>query len=707
MNITVNRIDIYPTMDYEGYKIGPGRVLPFGAMIVNGGVNFSVFSKNATACTLVLFKKGQKEPLVEIPFPSSFRLGDVYSMVVFGLDYDEIEYGYRMDGLYDFSRGYLFNRDKILLDPYAKAIGGRRVWGVEPDWNDIMPHRSRIIADDFDWQGDKPLELPMEDMVIYECHVRGFTKHASSGVKYPGTFAGFRDKIPYLKELGINCVELMPIYEFDEFENSRISPVTGERLLNYWGYSSVAFFAPKAGLAASGGWDMQVDELKNLIYQLHKNKIEVILDVVFNHTAEGNENGPYISFRGIDNKIYYMLTPEGYYYNFSGCGNTVNCNHPVVRNMILDCLRYWASEYHIDGFRFDLAAIMGRNQDGSPMQNPPLLEILAYDPVLSRCKLIAEAWDAGGLYQVGSFPSWGHFAEWNGKYRNTIRSFIKGDNGITGEAVTRILGSSDLYSYQGLGTNSSINFVTCHDGFTMMDLVSYNGKHNAANGEDNRDGSDDNCSWNCGWEGETDNLGIKQMRERQIKNFFALLMLSQGIPMILAGDEFGNTQFGNNNAYCQDNEISWLDWTLAKKNTVLLRFVREMIGFRNAHPVLRSNIHLRGSDYRNVGKPDVSMHGTSAWQPDYSSRTIAVLYGGEYAKNSTAQDQDIYFAVNTDWVAHYFQLPYFEDNKSWYVAVNTSMPEGQDILPRGEEILLENQSGILAGDYSIIVLIRK
>ncbi|MCK8058467.1 MULTISPECIES: glycogen debranching protein GlgX [unclassified Fusibacter] len=703
----MNRIDINPTVEYQGYAIGPGRVLPFGATLVSGGINFSVYSRNAKSCTLVLFDKGEKQPMVEIPYPEDFRLGDVYSMVVFGLAFENIEYGYRFDGEYDFKRGHLYNKENILLDPYTKAVGGRSVWGTEPDWGDIMPHRSKIIADDFDWQGDKPLEIPMEDLVIYECNVRGFTKHESSKVKYPGTFAGFRDKIPYLKELGVNCVELMPIYEFDEFENSKPSPITGERMLNYWGYSSIAFFAPKAGLAAGGKNDMQVDELKNLIKHLHKNGIEVILDVVFNHTAEGNENGPSISFRGIDNKIYYMLTEEGYYYNFSGCGNTVNCNHPIVRNMILDCLRYWASEYHIDGFRFDLAAIMGRNQDGSPMHNPPLLEILAYDPVLSRCKLIAEAWDAGGLYQVGNFPSWGHFSEWNGKYRNAIRKLLKGDENTLHEAVTRILGSSDLYSHQGMGTNSSINFINCHDGFTLMDLVSYNDKHNEANGEDNRDGSDDNCSWNCGWEGESSDPAVNQLRKMQVKNALTVLMLSRGVPMFLAGDEFGNTQFGNNNAYCQDNEISWLDWKLTEQNKEILDFAKGIIAFRNAHPVLRGNRHVAATDYQGFGKPDVSIHGVKPWEPDYGGRAIALMYSGDYAKDDVAKNEDIYFAINSHWDTLYFEPPGFDDGKAWHLAVNTSMPPGQDVYAKGDEPLIDAQNNIVVGGRSMIVLIRR
>jgi glycogen operon protein len=498
-----------------------------------------------------------------------------------------------------------------LSDPYAKLVGGRDFWGIPPNWDDIYHHRSRIVFDDFDWENDRPLEIPPEDQIIYEMHVRSFTRDASSGVKakHEGTFAGIRDKIPYLKELGVNAIELMPIFEFDEFENSRTNPETGEMLLNYWGYSTVSFFAPKAGYAATGRLEMQADELKALVKELHKNNIEIILDVVFNHTAEGNEKGPTISFRGIDNKTYYMLTPEGYYFNFSGCGNTLNCNNPIVRNLVLDCLRYWAEEYHIDGFRFDLASILGRDPWGFPLANPPLLETLAFDPILAKCKLIAEAWDAGGLYQVGSFPAYGRWAEWNGKYRDTVRKFIKGDATV-GEMAQRLQGSPDLYAWEGRAPATSINFITAHDGFTLMDLVSYNEKHNHANGENNNDGANDNDSWNCGWEGETDNPGINALRRRQIKNAVALLMMSQGVPMILMGDEIGRTQNGNNNTYCHDNQLNWLDWKLLDTNQDLFRFFKHCIAFRKAHPVLRNPNHFENRDYVGSGYADITWHGT-------------------------------------------------------------------------------------------------
>ncbi len=703
----IDRIDIHPTHKHQDFKLRRGKPFPFGATLVPGGVNFSIFSSSATSCTLVLFQKHEPEPFAEIPFPDEFRIGDVYCMVVFDLDYENLEYGYRMDGLFAPQEGHWFDKTKILMDPYAKVIGGRDIWGKEPDWNDIYHHRARIVFDDFDWENDRPLEIPPEDQIIYEMHVRSFTAHASSGVKHPGTFAGIREKIPYLKELGINAIELMPVFEFDEFENSRISPITDERLVNYWGYSTVGFFAPKAGYAATGKFGMQVDEFKALVKDLHRNGIEVILDVVFNHTAEGNECGPYISFRGIDNRTYYMLTPEGYYYNFSGCGNTLNCNNPIVRNIVLDCLRYWASEYHIDGFRFDLASILGRDPWGAPLANPPLLETLAFDPILARCKLIAEAWDAGGLYQVGSFPAYGRWAEWNGKYRDSIRKFIKGD-GTVGDIAQRLQGSPDLYAASGRAPATSINFITAHDGFTLADLVSYNGKHNEANGENNNDGANDNDSWNCGVEGWTDDAGINALRMRQMRNAIALLMLSQGVPMLLSGDEIGRSQNGNNNTYCHDSELSWIDWNLRQKNADFFEFVKRCIAFRKAHPVLRSTRHFWNRDYVGSGYADITWHGTKAWAADWSndSRTLAFMLCGKHAKGGTVEDNYIYVAMNMHWQTHGFELPGLPSGLAWHVFVNTCLAPNDAAEP-GQEPLLENQQGILVGDRSLVILVGK
>ncbi|MCE7068576.1 glycogen debranching protein GlgX [Dyadobacter sp. CY326] len=701
------RIDYYPTHEQQGIKFRRGHVLPFGATMVPNGINFSIYSSEAIDCTLVLFERGEAEPFAEIRFPEEFRTGNVYSMIVFDLDYERLEYGYRMDGPFKPEEGHRFDKSIILSDPYAKAIGGRDSWLAKPNWDNIYPYRSRLVFEDFDWENDHPLETPIEDLVIYEMHVRGFTQHPSSNVKNPGTFAAIRSKIAYLKELGINCVELMPIYEFDEWENSKENPVTGGLIVNFWGYSTVNFFSPKAGYAATGKFGMQVDELKTLVKELHKNGIEVMLDVVFNHTAEGDHRGHTISFRGIDNKTYYMLTPEGYYFNFSGTGNTLNCNNPVVRNMVLDCLRYWAADYHIDGFRFDLAAILGRDQNGAPLSNPPLLESLAYDPILAKCKLVAEAWDAGGLYQVGSFPAYGRWAEWNGKYRDSIRKFLKGDEGLVGEIAQCIQGWPDLYYYRG--PTASINFIACHDGFTLYDLFAYNEKHNEANGENNNDGGNDNHSWNCGVEGETDDAFVNQLRHKQIKNALSILMVSQGVPMILSGDEVGVTKNGNNNTYCHDNELNWLDWSLMEKNADIFYFAQRITRFRRAHPVLRSRTHFHHRDYVGSGFADITFHGTQAWQPDFSSssRCIAFMLDGAHAKSGTIQDDSIYIAMNSHYDALYYELPPLPNGQSWHLAVNTDMPSGEDIYDIGKEPKLEDQGRFLVGGRATVILVGK
>ncbi|MGJ3240354.1 MAG: glycogen debranching protein GlgX [Anaerolineae bacterium] len=704
----MERIDIYPTHYHEGFALRPGYVEPFGATLVPGGINFSIFSTHADSCVLVLFERDTDHIIAEIPFPDAFRIGNVWAMVVFGLNYEAIEYGYRMTGPHDPQAGHRFNPENILLDPYAKVIGGRDVWGTADRNDHLYPHRARPNIDDFDWEGDKPLEIPIEDLVIYEMHVRGFTRHESSGVRQPGTFSAIREKIPYLKELGVNCIELMPIFEFDELEYSdRINPETGEPLMNYWGYSSVGFFAPKAGYAATGSFGMQIDEFKNLVKELHANGIEVWLDVVFNHTAEGGEGGPVISFRGIDNKTYYMLDDDGRYMNYSGTGNTLNCNHPVVRELVLHALRYWASEYHIDGFRFDLASILGRDQDGNPLPNPPLLEQLAFDPILAKCKLIAEAWDAGGLYQVGTFPAYGRWAEWNGKFRDTIRRFIKADEGTVPDLSLRVQGSPDLY-YQR-GPTSSINFVTAHDGFTMRDLVSYNTKHNYANGEDSRDGANDNNSWNHGAEGETDNPAINAMRRRQVKNLVALLMLSQGVPMIFMGDEMYRTKHGNNNTYCHDNELAWLNWDDLEENADIFRFFCMMIAFRHAHPALRPRHHMRHNDYMGTGVADITFHGSETWQPDWNagSRTLAWMLSGKHAREGQQPDTDIYVATNSYWERLTFQPPKQPKGKHWYLAVDTYRNSPDDIFAVGHEPRLRNQKQITVHPRSVVVLIGR
>lgn len=701
------RIDYYPTHEQRGVKYRIGRPLPLGATIVPNGVNFSIFSSAATSCTLVLFKEGEEKPYVEIPFAPEFRIGNVFAINVFDIDTETLEYGFRFDG--PSTSGNAFDKAKIVSDPYGKLLSGRDDWGKEQYSPSLYPFRSRLMFEDFDWEGDKALNVALEDLIIYEMHLRGYTKHPSSGLaaQEAGTFAGMRRKIPYLQELGVNCVELMPIFEFDELEFPRTNPFTGEKLLNYWGYSTTAFFAPKAGFAATGTFGMQGDELKALVKDLHKAGIEVILDVVFNHTAEGDHRGRTLSFRGIDNKVYYMLAPDGSYFNFSGCGNTVNCNHPVVRQMVKQCLQHWVAEYHIDGFRFDLASVLGRSQDGQPLSNPPLLESLSYDPILANVKLIAEAWDAGGLYQVGSFPGYGRWAEWNGKYRDDVRRFLKSDPGMVGKIALRIQGSPDLYEHRS--NSASINFITCHDGFTLNDLFSYNVKHNEANGENNNDGTNDNHSWNCSIEGPTTNPEIEALRERQIKNAFAILLTSQGVPMLYMGDEMRRTQHGNNNAYCHDTEMNWLDWSLLEKHETIFRFVQRCVEFRKAHPVLRNKHHFQNRDYLGTGNPDITFHGTKAWQPDWSdsSRSLAYMLCGGHAKNGFLPDDDIYVAMNMYWEALWYEIPELNPKRKWYVFLNTGVPEPLDIFDIGREPVLENQSGVLLGARSVIVLVGR
>ncbi|MDO4409190.1 MAG: glycogen debranching protein GlgX [Eubacteriales bacterium] len=691
-------VDTFPTNQYKGLEYRVGRVFPFGASFVeDNGVNFSIFSREATGCSLLLFHHGDKKPYAEIPFPEEFRIGDVFTMMVFGIHIETTEYGYRFEGDGNAEEGSLCDRKRIVLDPYAKSVSGRSVWGRKPRDAGPFVHRGQIIREDYDWEGDKPLEIPLEDLVIYEMHVRGFTQDASSGVRHRGTFAGIVEKIPYLKWLGVNCLELMPVFEFDEFEYA--GDKKRSSLLNYWGYSTVCFFAPKAGYAASSPFGMEADEFKNMVKKLHQNGIEVILDVVFNHTAEGNEDGPVISYKGIDSRTYYMLDPDGHYLNLSGCGNTMNCNKAVVRNHILDCLRYWVYAYHVDGFRFDLASILTRGKDGTPMVSPPLIDALAHDAVLGRTKLIAEAWDAGGLYQVGNFPSWNRWSEWNGKYRDCARRFVKGDGGCAPELFMRIGGSGDLYSARGPA--ASINFITCHDGFTMHDLVSYNDKHNEANLENNNDGSNDNNSWNCGAEGSTDDPEILALRQRQIRNFLTLLLTSRGIPMLLSGDEFANTQFGNNNAYCQDNEISWLDWKRLDAHQDLAEYVRTLLALRTAHPVLRARHFDEGKN--GTGFPELSFRSADAQELDRGapSLTFAVMYAEDHVKYGTEKDAFLYIMINAHWEEHDFTLPVLPKGMQWKLVCDSK----GIFFPAGEEAPLIVPSRFTLGPRESAVLI--
>lgn len=663
----------------EGFKIRPGFFRMYGACVASNGVSFTINSHGATRCTLLLFKPQAPKPYARIPFPDSYRIGDTYSMLVFDIKPDEFEYAFSFDGPYEPAKGLLFNEENVLLDPYSRAVTGQRKWGEKPEGGKDFEYRARVVKSSFDWGNIKQLEQPFEDLVIYETHVRGYTKDKSSGVSAPGTFAGLKDKIPYLKDLGINAVELMPIFEFDEMESARV--VDGVQLYNYWGYNTVSFFAPNTSYAFNEEHNHEGDELKSLIKALKENGIEVILDVVFNHTAEGNEMGPCFSFKGIDNNVYYMLTPDAHYYNFSGCGNVMNCNHPVVRNFIIDCLRHWAIEYRVDGFRFDLASILGRDQNGAPMANPPILESLAFDPVLGKMKLIAEAWDAGGLYQVGSFPSWNRWAEWNGRYRDDMRSFLKGDDGMAGNAITRITGSRDLYSPESRGHKASVNFLTCHDGFTLYDLYSYNEKHNEKNGLNNTDGDNNGHSWNCGAEGETDDPNVNGLRRRLIKNAFAALLCSRGPAMFFAGDEFCNTQFGNNNAYCQDNIISWLDWSRLEEFKEIHDFVRHMIQFRKEHPILRKMTKPSSCQF-----PEISVHNGTPFNAstDYKTKLIGIMYAGRNEEDT--EDDIVFYCMNAYWEPLVMQLPVLPNGKHWHVDTNTNAEyfDGEDFTAKTE-----------------------
>ena len=663
----------------EGFKIRPGFFRMYGACVASNGVSFTINSHGATRCTLLLFKPQASKPYARIPFPDSYRIGDTYSMLVFDIKPDEFEYAFSFDGPYEPAKGLLFNEENVLLDPYSRAVTGQRKWGEKPEGGKDFEYRARVVKSNFDWGNIKQLEQPFEDLVIYETHVRGYTKDKSSGVSAPGTFAGLKDKIPYLKDLGINAVELMPIFEFDEMESARV--VDGVQLYNYWGYNTVSFFAPNTSYAFNDEHNHEGDELKSLIKALKENGIEVILDVVFNHTAEGNEMGPCFSFKGIDNNVYYMLTPDAHYYNFSGCGNVMNCNHPVVRSFIIDCLRHWAIEYRVDGFRFDLASILGRDQNGAPMVNPPILESLAFDPVLGKMKLIAEAWDAGGLYQVGSFPSWNRWAEWNGRYRDDMRSFLKGDDGMAGNAITRITGSRDLYSPESRGHKASVNFMTCHDGFTLYDLYSYNEKHNEKNGWNNTDGDNNGHSWNCGAEGETDDPNVNGLRRRLIKNAFAALLCSRGPAMFFAGDEFCNTQFGNNNAYCQDNIISWLDWSRLEEFKEIHDFVRHMIQFRKEHPILRKMTKPSSCQF-----PEISVHNGTPFNAstDYKTKLIGIMYAGRNEEDT--EDDIVFYCMNAYWEPLVMQLPVLPNGKHWHVDTNTNAEyfDGEDFTAKTE-----------------------
>ncbi|MFP4383891.1 MAG: glycogen debranching protein GlgX [Spirochaetia bacterium] len=690
----------------EHVEISPGRPLPLGANLRNGGVQFSVLSRHARGITLNLYdnpEDGKPAYSLELD-PIHNRTGDIWHVYIKGIGAGQL-YLYKADGPYRPEEGHRFNGNKPLLDPYAKALTGNFKWqldlarGYDPrdprkdlsfsrfDNTAAFP-KCIVIDDSFDWQGDKPLNYPLRYSVIYETHAAGLTRHHTSGVKHPGTYRGVIEKIPYLLDLGITSLELLPLQEFDAYENIHKNPVTGETLENYWGYSTIAFFAPKGTYAGECARGEQVTEFKEMVRELHKAGIEVILDIVFNHTGENDELGPTLSFRGLDNSIYYILAKNPRRYkNYSGCGNTMNCNHPLVRSLILDCLRYWVVEMHVDGFRFDLGSILGRDSEGKLMENPPVLERIAEDPVLRDTKIIAEAWDAAGAYQVGSFPG-GRWAEWNDKFRDDVRRFWRGDPDLTSNLATRLTGSSDLYLGNGRKPFHSINFVTSHDGFTLHDLVSYRRKHNLENGEENADGSDVNFSCNYGKEGAATDPEIQEIRKRQIKNFLATLFLSLGTPMLLGGDEFMRSQGGNNNAYCQNNQISWHDWSLPDKHKDIFRFCRKLIEFRHDHPVFHRPEFYTGQDRDANSIPDISWYDAAGKPADWSgSGSVLALWidGGKEEIHADRDDNHFYMMFNGSRQSTVFTLYPDLPQREWYRVIDTGNESPSDIVsPRSE-----------------------
>jgi glycogen operon protein len=611
------------------------------------------------------------------------------------------EYGYRVAREPDDdSPIHRFDDQQVLLDPYARAISGPSLWrAATRKASQAGNWRGLLVDDTFDWEYDQPLNHHLADSVIYEMHVRGFTRHDSAAVAHPGTFRGVIEKIPYLQKLGITAVELLPVTEFDEADNYRKNPLTGEPLHNFWGYHPLNFFAPKAAYAVEMTVGAQIHEFKEMVKALHAAGIEVILDMVFNHTGEGNEEGRTLSLRGLDNSVYYIIDAEnGNYANYSGCGNTVNCNHPVVRDLIIDALSYWVTEMHVDGFRFDLASILGRGSNGEVLTNPPLLERIAGNPVLANTKLIAEAWDAAGLYQVGTFPNFGRWAEWNGKFRDDIRRFVRGDKGMVPVLATRLSGSSDLYQDDGRAPYHSINFVTSHDGFTLADLVSYKVKHNEANGEHNADGDNNNFSSNHGIEGASDDLAICALREQQIRNFATLLILAHGVPMLLAGDEMGRSQKGNNNSWCQDNDIGWLNWADLEQNRELFQFFCNLIAFRKHHALLRPR-HFEGEEN---GERRLVWHGTRLGQVDWSENSHSL---GMHLQGHS-DEAEIYLITHAVEDIVEFALPTSEKQTPWRRFVDTALLAGQSSCVPGEEVEVADQQSYRVQGRSVVVLVR-
>ena len=699
-------------------KLSPGKCYPLGATLRDDGVNFALFSQDAREVFLLLFDSPDGDPTDIIKIENRDRF--IWHVHVHGVREGQL-YGYKVRGEFNPAWGFRFNENKLLLDPYAKAVSGKcrnddnLLLAYDPNspGNDLtmdtrdssrVMAKSIVVSDDFDWQGDRQPDIPLDNLIIYEVHAKGFTAHAGSRVKSPGTYLGFIEKIPYLKDLGINAVELLPVHEYyvEDF-------LIHKGLTNYWGYNTIGFFAPESSYGTGSYPGCQVREFKTMVRELHRAGIEVILDVVYNHTAEGNEMGPTISFKGIDNRNYYILTgvhgaPGRYYMNYTGCGNSMNlASMPVIR-FVLDSLRYWVEVMRVDGFRFDLASVLGR-EEGYFRAGASFFDAVSQDPVLNRVKLIAEPWDIG-TYQVGNFPV--DWSEWNGRYRDTVRKFVKGDAGQLRELGWRITGSADMYGDDGRTAYNSVNFITCHDGFTRNDLVSYDGKHNEANLENNSDGSNDNNSWNCGWEGDTDNRDVIALRRRQVKNFFCHLLFSQGTPMLLGGDEFMRTQKGSNNAYCQDNDISWFNWDLAEKNGDILAFVKKAVAFRHRYPILRSRKYLSGTDSDSDGMPDISWFGINLDRPgwdDPEARVICYLLDGGEVKSDLG-DYLLFFILNADYNSHSVMVPRVT-GKDWKRVVDTSLMAGEDFLDPGAEVRIDPRDHYIANARSTVVLLAR
>ena len=681
----------------------PGSAHPLGTTTYADGVNFSIFSESATEVALLLFDRASAiEPTQVIRLdPFQNKTFHFWHVFVRGCQ-TGIYYAFRVDGPANPSAGHRFNPNKVLIGPYARGIFKglwKRADAAGPGDNLATSMRCAIVdSADYDWEGDRPLKRPFHESIIYETHVGGYTRSPSSHVRHPGTFAGMIEKIPYLQALGVTAVELLPIFEFDDSDVS-VNP-SAEAIRNYWGYSTIGFFSPHSGYCVDPDAVKHANEFRDLVKALHKANIEVILDVVFNHTDEGNELGPTESFRGMDNRSFYLLDPNNraWYANYTGAGNTVNANHPIPQKFIVDCLRYWVEEMHVDGFRFDEGSILARGEDGAPLEHPPVIWQIELEDALADTKLIAEAWDAAGLYQVGHFPG-DRWAEWNGRYRDDVRRFVKSDPGLTAAIASRLAGSADIYQARGQSPENSINFVTVHDGFTLNDLVSYNDKHNEANGEGSRDGINENLSWNCGVEGPTRDPDIEALRTRQVKNFVTILMLSRGVPMLLGGDEIRRTQGGNNNAYNQDNATSWVDWNMAGSYAEVLRHVQRMIAFRKAHPALRRPYFYRG-EVNERGMADIAWHGTKLGSPgfdDPQGRALACTIAGFDG------DADLHIMMNMFWEPLDFEVP-VDPQCVWHVAVDTFAPTPHDFANQNPGVPLDRTSCTVQG-RSIVILV--